>query len=121
MNAPLSHPYVKKLERVLDRMGGLYTASDLIDKVKGGTMQMFCLNDSIAVSQISVYPRARVLDIIVAIGNVDELRELHERILEFAKKLDVNVIQAHGRRGWVADAEKRGWRVKARTFVYQKV
>ena len=48
------HPYQKKLDRVLDRMGGLYHVSDLIADVMAGKKQMFALNDSIAVTQIGI-------------------------------------------------------------------
>jgi hypothetical protein len=120
MNKHAPHPFEAKLNRVLDRMGGLYLASDLISDVMAGKKQMFCLNDSIAVTQITNFPRAKVLDIIVVVGDVDELRELHERLMKFAEEVGCSVIQAYGRRGWVKDATSRGWKVKSRAFVYQK-
>jgi vacuolar-type H+-ATPase subunit B/Vma2 len=100
-------------------MGGLWLASDLVSDVIAGKKQMFCLNDSIAVTQISLYPRAKVLEVIVAVGDLDELRELHEKLLEFAAEVGATVVQAYGRRGWIPDAAKRGWKVKARSFTYQ--
>lgn len=120
MNAHVPHPYTDKLNRVLDRMGGLYTARDILDRVEIGSMQMFAKNDSIAVTQISVYPQRRVLDIIAVVGDVADLRALHDEILKFAKDVGVGVIQAYGRKGWLADAEMRGWKVKARSFVYRR-
>lgn len=120
MNQHVPHPYLAKLDRVLDRMGGLYTAKDILDRVELGSMQMFSENDSIAITQISVYPQRRVLDIIAVVGGIGDLRVLHDRILEFASHVGVGVIQAYGRRGWLADAEKRGWKVKARSFVYRR-
>ena len=120
MNAPARHPFQDKLDRALKVMGGLYTAADILAKVEAGTMQMFCLNDSIAVTQINVFPQKRVLHIITAIGNIDDLRVLHARLMVFAKEMDVDLIQAHGRRGWVKDAAKNGWRNVAITTLYQK-
>jgi hypothetical protein len=29
-------------------------------------------------------------------------------------------VQAYGRRGWVKDAESRGWRVKTVSYLYQR-
>jgi hypothetical protein len=101
-------------------MGGLWLVSDLISDVMAGKKQMFALNDSIAVTQISLYPRAKVLEVIVAVGDIDELRELHDNLLRFAVEVGANVVQAHGRRGWIPDATKRGWKVKARSFTYQR-
>jgi hypothetical protein len=120
VTAHVSHPYEKKLARALDRMGGLWLVSDLISDVMAGKKQMFALSDSIVVTQISLYPRAKVLEVLVAVGNLDELRALHDNLLKFAAETGVNVIQTHGRYGWLPDAVKRGWRVKARSFVYQR-
>jgi hypothetical protein len=114
------HPYVKKLNRTLARMGGLYLASDILRLVHEGRMQMFAEGDSIAVTQIALYPRAKVLEIMVVVGDLDELRILHDRLLTFAAEIGAGVIQTYGRRGWFPDAERRGWKVKAKNFVYQR-
>lgn len=120
MTAHVPHPYIKRLERVLDRMGGLYLASDILRLVKEGRMQMFCEGESIAVTQIANFPRGKALEIIAVVGDIGELRVLHDRLLVFAAEIGAGVIQAFGRKGWFPDAERRGWRVKARSFVYQR-
>jgi hypothetical protein len=101
-------------------MGGLWLVSDILHAVHAGKMQMFSEGDSIAVTQIALYPRAKVLEIILVTGELGALRILHDRLLVFAAEIGANVIQAYGRKGWMADAQKRGWRVKARSFVYQR-
>lgn len=120
MNILAPHPYVKKLDRVLDRMGGMYRASDMLAEVRAGKMQMFAEGDSIAVTQIAVFPRGKALEILAVVGDIDELRVLHDRLLVFAAEIGASIIQAYGRKGWLQDAERRGWKVKARSFVYQR-
>lgn len=120
MNVLAPHPYVKKLERVLDRMGSLYTTQDILSEVRAGRMQMFAERDSIAVTKIVNFPRAKVVEIMAVVGNLDDLRQLHDRILIFAAEIGASVIQAYGRKGWLEDAYRRGWRVKARSFLYQR-
>lgn len=120
MTAHIPHPYERRLGRALDRMGGLWLVSDILHAVHAGKMQMFSEGDSIAVTQIALYPRAKVLEIILVTGELGALRILHDRLLVFAAEIGANVIQAYGRKGWMADAQKRGWRVKARSFVYQR-
>ena len=114
------HPYHKKLARVLDRMGGLYTVQDVLTAIATGKFQSFVEGDSWAITHIGVYPRAKVLEIIAVVGSLAELRVLHDQVLNFANLMDCSVIQAFGRKGWLADAEQRGWKVKARSFVYQR-
>jgi hypothetical protein len=114
------HPFEKRLARALDRMGGLWLVSDILDAVQAGGMQMFAEGDSIALTQIALYPRAKVLEIILVTGELEALRRLHDRLLIFAAEIGASVIQAYGRKGWMADAQKRGWKIKARSFVYQR-
>jgi hypothetical protein len=51
---------------------------------------------------------------------LDKARVLHDRILVFAAEVGASVIQAYGRAGWMPDAKRHGWKVKARNFVYQR-
>lgn len=114
------HPYERKLQKVLEAMGSLYTIQDILTALHAGKMQMLAENDSIAVTQICCFPRAKVLEILAVVGDLEDLRILHDRVLNFAEKIGAGVIQAYGRRGWFADAKQRGWKVKARSFVYQR-
>ena len=115
------HPYHRKLARVLYRDGRLLHAAGRPRRaIAAGKMQSFVEGDSWAITQIAVFPRAKVLEILVALGDLDELRILHDRVLAFAEEIGASVVQAYGRRGWMADAARRGWKVKARSFVYQK-
>jgi hypothetical protein len=112
--------YHQKLARVLDRMAGLYTLNDILTAIAEGRMQSFVEGDSWIITQIVLFPRAKVLDVFAAIGDLDDLRILHDRILDFAAEMGAGVIRAYGRKGWLPDAARRGWRVKARYYVYQK-
>jgi hypothetical protein len=115
-----AHLYRRKLERVLDRMGGLYTVQDILSAIAVGKMQSFVEKNSWAITQIAEYPKARVLEIVAVVGDLDDLRELHDKILEYARDMNVGVINSYGRKGWLPDAKRRGWTVKSRSFVYQR-
>ena len=114
------HPGHRKLARVLDRMGGFYTPQDILSAIAVGRMQSFVEGESWAITQIAVFPRAKVLEILVALGDLDELRILHDRVLAYAEEIGASVVQAYGRKGWIEDAAKRRWKIKARSFLYQK-
>jgi hypothetical protein len=114
------HPYHRKLARVLDRMGGLYTTCDILAAIAEGQMQSFAENDSWAITRIAQFPRARLLEILAAVGDLDECRILHDRVLQFARDNDIGLVSAYGRRGWIPDAKARGWKVKAVNYLYHK-
>ena len=112
--------YHRKLARMLDAMGGLHTLNDILTAIAEGRMQSFVEGDSWIVTQVVSFPRAKVLEVFAAIGDLDDLRILHDRIIDFAAEIGAGVIRAYGRKGWLPDAVARGWKVKARYYVYQK-
>jgi hypothetical protein len=114
------HPYHKKLARVLDTMGGLYALNDILTAIAEGRMQSFVEGNSWVITQVISFPRAKVLEVFAAVGDLDDLRILHSRIIDFSAEVGVGVIRAYGRKGWLPDAAARGWRVKSRYYVYQK-
>jgi hypothetical protein len=112
--------YEQKLARVLDRMGGIYILRDILDRIKDGRMQAFVRGNSMLVTQINCFPRAKALDVVVAIGDLDDCRELHDEALAFADKENISLIRAYGRRGWMPDARDHGWRLVTVNQVYMK-
>ena len=115
-----AHLYHAKLARVLKRMGDLYTVSDILEAIAARRMQSFVEGESWALTRIAIYPRAKVVEVLAVVGRLDEARVLHDRILEFAAREGVKVIQAYGRMGWMPDAKARGWTIKAKNYVYFK-
>ena len=54
-----AHPYHAKLARILDRIGGLYSVSDILGAIAAGHMQSFTEGDSWAITKVVQFPRAR--------------------------------------------------------------
>ena len=114
------HPYHAKLKRVLARMGDLYTLDDIRTELAQNTMQSFVEGESVAITRIALYPRCKVVEVLAVVGKLDEARILHDRILIFAAEVGARVIQAYGRQGWLHDAQRRGWKIIAENYVYQR-
>ena len=115
-----AHPYHRHLARALERMGAVYTVSDILAAIAEGRMQSFTDGDSWAITQVVDYPRARMLDVLVALGDLEACRRLHDRILQYARDNDISLVQAYGRRGWLKDAVAHGWKVRATSYLYQR-
>jgi hypothetical protein len=120
VNIQTPHPYYAKLKRTLARAGNLYTVKDILDCLEKNEMQSFVEGDSLALTRIAIYPRAKVVEVLAVVGKLDEARVLHDRVLIFASEVGANVIQAYGRHGWLHDAQRRGWKVIAKNYVYQR-
>ena len=117
MNAPLYH---RKLQRALDRQGGLYALSDILEQIADGRMQSWVHNNSWAVTQISIYPRRRLLDIVAVVGDLGDCRILHAKLVKFANEMDVDLIASYGRRGWARLGQSLGWKVLSESYLYHK-
>jgi hypothetical protein len=72
------------------------------------------------VTQISIYPRRRVLEIVAAVGDLRDCRLLHGKILAFASEMNVDLVAAYGRRGWARDADRNGWKIKSESNLYHR-
>jgi hypothetical protein len=112
--------YEQKLDRLLDRMGGLYTLGDILERLGDGRMQSFARGNSFAVTEVGAFPRRKVLDILVAVGDLGDCVRLHDDIVRFADRQNVSLVRAYGRRGWMPWMADRGWRCLTKNFVYQK-
>ena len=115
-----AHPYHKKLARVLERMGGLYTVNDILAEIAANRMQSFVEGDSWLITRVSLYPRGKALEIVAALGDRDEVLLMVDRLPALAAEIGAGVIQTYGRKGWFRELERRGWRIKAENYVYQK-
>lgn len=114
------HPYQRKLSRLLDRLGGLYTTHDILTAIAEGRMQSFAEGDSWAVTQIAKFPRGRLLEILVVIGALDDCRALLDKVFQFANDHDIGLVQAYGRRGWLDHPLTSGWKIRTKSYLYQR-
>ena len=117
----VANSYLRKLERLLDRMGGIYLVSDILTAIAEGRMQSFAEGNSAGpFAQVVDFPRARMLEILIALGDIDECRILHDRILQYARDNDIVLLQAYGRRGWLDHPLTSGWKIRTKSFLYQR-
>jgi hypothetical protein len=112
--------YHRRLARVLDRMGGLYTLNDILERIADGRMQSFAEGNSWLITEINLYPRARALDCLALVGDLRDGEALHDQALAFANRIDASLIRAYGRRGWIPQAKAHGWRLHTVNQVYHK-
>ena len=116
----MMHPHHRKLERLLDRMGGLYTLHDILSAIAEGKMQSFVEGDTWAITKIAVFPRARLLEILIVVGDLGDCQKLLNRIYQFANENDIGLVQAYGRRGWFNHPLTSGWKIRTKSFLYQR-
>lgn len=109
----------EKLRKALAIAGDTYTLDDILIEIQEGRMQSFVEGESWAVTQIVDFPRKRYLEIVFAVGNLDELKAIYPRIEAFAKDNLADGMRAFGRAGWIRQFEidKHGWSETTRVYV----
>ncbi len=109
----------KKLRKALAIAGDTYTFEDILNEINEGHMQSFADGESWVVTQIVDFPRKRYLEIIFAVGDLQDLKEMYPRLEEFARANLCDGMRAFGRPGWMRQFEidKVGWVETTRTYV----
>jgi hypothetical protein len=98
----------------------LYDLADLLERIADGRMQAHVSRETIAVTEISVYPKRRVLTIIVLAGDLEDGENLHAQVFAFARKMECDAVVAQGRVGWARLAKSHGWKTVSTNMVFRK-
>jgi hypothetical protein len=122
MNVPLEQAvvYRMKLAKALARAGDLYSLEDILERIADGRMQAHVSRETIAVTEISVYPLRRVVTIILLAGDLEDGEDLHEQVFDFARKMECDAVVAQGRVGWARLAKSHGWKTVSTNMVFRK-
>lgn len=109
----------QKLNKALAVAGDTYTFEDILHEINEGHMQSFVEGESWVVTQIVDFPRKRYLEIVFAVGNLDELRVIYPLLEQFAGEIQADGLRAFGRPGWMRQFEidKHGWVETTRVYV----
>jgi hypothetical protein len=83
-------------------------------------MQSFAVNNSWAITQIEQFPRASQLNVLALVGDLGDTEALNDQVLDFARKIGVGLVSTQGRRGWLPNGHALGWKLKTRSFLWQK-
>lgn len=106
-----------QLQRALDDMGNTHSFEDIVALIEDGLMQSFAEGDTWAVTQIIDFPRKRVLEVFLVVGDMIDAEKLHDRVFEYAKGEGCDIVRAFGRRGFHRWAQERGWKNGQQIFI----
>lgn len=99
-------PYI---EAALKYTKGTHNIRDIWDGIVTGNFQLWPGEKSAVVTEIQIYPQAKVMHIFLAGGDLEELLEMEKSVRAFAETIGCNSMSISGRRGWVKIFERDGW------------
>lgn len=106
----------KRLTRALAVGGDTHTMEDIFDAVQNDFMQCWINEDSMVITEIVRYPRVSTCDIVIAVGNLEEVMAMQDMIEEFARENGCAKLRMQGREGWKRVLPQYGWKASPRVF-----
>lgn len=101
---------IEKLERALEMGGGTHTVEDVVSQLDEGHAQLWLGDgDAVIVTQINDNPQVKVLHFWLAAGELQQVVELSEQVLEWGRSVGCERATLSGRRGWVRALADHGW------------
>ena len=100
----------KWIEDALEYSGGTHTFDDIAELIGKGRLQLWPAKKSCIVTEITVYPRKKVLHVFLGGGDLDEILDMHQSVVQWAKDQGCSSLTMTGRKGWVKALKDDGWK-----------
>jgi hypothetical protein len=97
------------IEAALAYSGGTHSFQDIVDGVISGRMQLWAGESGCAVTEISVYPKKKVLHVFLAAGDMNQIIDFQDSAIQFAKMNGCDSMTIAGRSGWKRVLDKHDW------------
>ena len=106
----------KWIEAALEYNGGCYLFEDIVAEVLANRMQLWPAPKGCLVTQILVFPRKTVLHVLLGGGELEQLAEMHNDVIMWAKAQGCAGATITGRPGWERAFKHIGWTPMHRTL-----
>ena len=88
------------IEAALAYSGGTHDFEDVCQAIVEGKMQLWAGDKACAVTEIIVYPSKKVLHVILAGGDMDQILDMQESAEAWGKAQGCSSMTIAGRQGW---------------------
>lgn len=99
----------KRFLKALEGLGGAYDVDDIVQRVSEGTLQSWQRGQSVVVTEVLGYPRKKVVNMLLAVGDLDDIMSLQDEIATWGRDLGCASMVMSGRKGWNKVLPKHGW------------
>ena len=98
------------IEAALEYGGGTHYYEDIVKAISEGRMQLWPAKDSCLVTEITSYPRKKVLHVFLGGGDLNEILGMHQSVVQWAISQGCESLTMTGRKGWVKALQNDGWK-----------
>jgi len=100
------------IEAALEYGGGTHYYEDIAEGVTSGVLQLWPAERGCWVTEVTQYPRKKVLHVFLAAGELDQIIDMHESVVQWAKTQGCQSLTLSGRKGWTKALEDLDWKPK---------
>lgn len=97
------------IEAALEYSGGTHEFSDIVDGLGKGHLQLWPTPRGCIVTEIVVFPKKRVLNVFLGGGELNQILDMHESVIDWARSQGCSALTMSGRAGWVKPLKDHGW------------
>jgi hypothetical protein len=97
------------IEDALEYSGGTHDFEDIVEGIKAGRMQLWPSERGCIVTEILTYPKKKIINIFLGGGEIDQLAQMHDDVIQFAKGQGCTAATISGRKGWERAFKQYGW------------
>ena len=106
------------IEAALEYGGGTHYYEDIAEGVTSGVLQLWPAERGCWVTEVTQYPRKKVLHVFLAAGELDQIIDMHESVVQWAIEQGCESLTMTGRKGWGKPLKNSGW--KSQLVLYEK-
>ncbi len=114
------------IERVVKQTNGRHTLETTYNLLKQGTMTMFLITHkkkitAVVVTQKVYYPARNALGFLFIGGSqvCKHLKKIEEFFIEYARSLNLDIIECLGRKGWMKVLKEQKQTMKLTGYAYE--
>jgi len=101
------------LANALDYAVQTHSVNDVLGMIERGEAQLWEAAHSVIVTQVHVTPRKKSLNLFLAAGRMNELKDLWPKVRAWAREMGCESAYLVGRAGWARSwlTKDDGWRI----------
>jgi hypothetical protein len=108
------------IEPALKYGGDTHDYVHIVNGVISGVLQLWPTENSALVTEFHTFPKKKFLHIFLAGGDLQEIRAMHDDVVQFAKDCKCDGISLNGRPGWVKALADLGFGANGLRYVIKE-
>ena len=105
------------IEAALEYSGGTHNCEDVVCGLAEGKRQLWRAPKGCIVTEIVVYRRNKVLNVFLGGGELEQIMDMHQDVITWAKSQGCEALAMTGRFGWKKPLAAHGWKAVHSSYI----